>query len=180
VITHNPRKNSFADIAPGAWESCDAIVVSRMPIGADAIPLLKRCRVIVRNGVGFDVIDLKACGNAGITVCNVPDYGTTEVADTAIAMMLTFARGTASLDAALRADLKGGWTHVHNVTRGRLRGATFGVSAWAASVPRQRCARARSACRWRFTILICRTAPNWGWESPARVPCPNCSGRPTW
>jgi phosphoglycerate dehydrogenase-like enzyme len=42
-------------------------------------------------------------------------------------MMLTFARGTASIDAALRADLKGGWTHAHNVTARRLRGASFGV-----------------------------------------------------
>ena len=40
-------------------------------------------------GVGFDTIDLKACGEAGIAACNVPDYGTTDVADSAIAMMLT-------------------------------------------------------------------------------------------
>jgi phosphoglycerate dehydrogenase-like enzyme len=57
----------------------------------------------------------------------VPDYGTTEVADSAIALMLTFARGTAALDTALRADLKTGWTHVHNVTARRLRGACYGV-----------------------------------------------------
>jgi len=81
----------------------------------------------VRNGVGFDIVDLEACGQAGIAVCNVPDYGTTEVADSALAMMLAFARGTAACDAALRADLKGGWTHVHNVTARRLRGACFGV-----------------------------------------------------
>jgi len=73
------------------------------------------------------VVDLDACGEAGIPVCNVPDYGTTEVADTAIAMMLAFARGTASLDAALRDDPNGGWTHQHNVTARRLRGACFGV-----------------------------------------------------
>ena len=110
-----------------AWEGCDGIVVARVPIDATVIPHLKRTRIVVRNGVGFDVVDLKACGDAGIAVCNVPDYGTTEVADTAIAMMLTFARGTAALDAALHADLKGGWTHVHNVTARRLRGACFGV-----------------------------------------------------
>ena len=73
------------------------------------------------------VVDLEACGSAGIAVCNVPDYGTTEVADSAIAMMLAFARGTVSLDAALRADLKVGWTQVHNVTARRLRGACYGV-----------------------------------------------------
>ncbi len=127
TVLINARKASFDAIEMGAWESADGIVVSRVPIDRKAIAHLKRARIVVRNGVGFDVVDLEACGEAGIAVCNVPDYGTTEVADMAIAMMLTFARGTAALDAALRADLKSGWTHVHNVTARRLRGARFGV-----------------------------------------------------
>lgn len=28
-----------------------------------------------RIGVGFDSVDLKAAGDKGIVVCNVPDYG---------------------------------------------------------------------------------------------------------
>jgi len=127
AVLLNPRKTSFDAIDSSAWENCDAVVVSRMLIDAKVVSHLKRARIVVRHGVGFDVVDLKACGEAGIAVCNVPDYGTTEVADTAIAMMLTFARGTASLNAALRTDLKSGWTHAHNVTGRRLRGACFGV-----------------------------------------------------
>lgn len=127
TILLNPRKTTFDAIELSAWEGCDAIVVARIPIDARAIPHLKRARIVVRNGVGFDTIDLKACGEAGIAACNVPDYGTTDVADSAIAMMLTFARGTASLDAALHADLKSGWTYAHNVTARRLRGRCLGV-----------------------------------------------------
>jgi len=123
----NPRQNRFDAIDKSAWESCDAVVVRVLPIDATVIAHLKRARIVVRNGVGYDVVDLQACGEAGIAVCNVPDYGTTEVADTAIAMMLTFARGTAAFDAALRADLRGNWTHLPNVTARRLRGASFGV-----------------------------------------------------
>ena len=123
----NPRKSSFDAIDRGAWESCDAIVVRHVPIDEAVVAHLKRCRIVVRNGVGFDVVDLEACGSAGIAVCNVPDYGTTEVADSAMAMILTFARGTAACDTALRADLKGGWTHLTNVAARRLRGACLGV-----------------------------------------------------
>lgn len=123
----NPRQNRFDAIDRNAWESCDAVVVRVLPIDATVIAHLKRARIVVRNGVGYDIVDLQACGEAGIAVCNVPDYGTTEVADTAIAMMLTFARGTAAFDAALRADLRGNWTHLPNVTARRLRGACFGV-----------------------------------------------------
>lgn len=123
----NARKDRFEAIDVGTWERADAVIVRYMPIDSKVIPHLKKTRIVVRNGVGFDVVDLKATGEAGIAVSNVPDYGTTEVADSAIAIMLTFARGTAALDAALRADLETGWTHVHNVTARRLRGATFGV-----------------------------------------------------
>ncbi|MGE5465712.1 MAG: C-terminal binding protein [Methanocella sp.] len=127
VILLNPRKATFEAIDLDAWETCDAVVVSRVPIDAKVVSHLKRARIVVRHGVGYDSVDLKACGKAGIPVCNVPDYGTTEVADTAIAMMLTFARGVAALDAALRADLSTGWSPYHNVTGRRLRGACFGV-----------------------------------------------------
>ena len=123
----NPRKKSFEEIELNAWERADAIVVSRVPMDRKVLAHLKRLRLLVRNGVGFDVVDLEAYGEAGIPVCNVPDYGTTEVADMAIALMLTFARGTAAHDTALRADLDGKWTHLNNVTARRLRGERFGV-----------------------------------------------------
>ncbi|HZN26187.1 MAG TPA: C-terminal binding protein [Burkholderiales bacterium] len=123
----NPRQKSADAIDRRDWERADAIVTARMPIDGTVIPRLKRTRIVVRHGVGFDVVDLEGCGAAGIPVCNVPDYGTTEVADSAIAMMLTFARGTAVLDAALRADLPNAWTHANNITARRLRGARFGV-----------------------------------------------------
>ncbi len=127
AVLLNPRKRTFEEIELSAWENCDAVIVARMQIDAKVISHLKRCRIVVRHGVGFDVVDLQTCAEAGIAVCNVPDYGTTDVADTAIAMMLTFARGTASLDAGVRGDLKTGWTHTHNITARRLRGAHFGV-----------------------------------------------------
>ena len=123
----NARKDRYDAIDAGTWGRADAVIVRYMPIDTKVIALMKKARIVVRNGVGFDVIDLKSTGEAGIPACNVPDYGTTEVADSAIAMMLNFARGISALDASLRSDLKANWTHVGNVTAKRLRGATFGV-----------------------------------------------------
>ena len=110
----NARQKSADAIDSRDWERSDAIITARMPIDTNVIPRLKRARIVVRHGVGFDVVDLESCGAAGIAVCNVPDYGTTEVADSAIAMMLAFARGTPALDAALRADLPNAWSHTNN------------------------------------------------------------------
>src|SRR5262249_39381684 len=83
------QKKRLDEIDKTVLASCDGLVVNRIPIDAAAIERLARCRIVVRNGVGYDVLDLKALGGAGIAACNVPDYGTTEVADSAIAMMLT-------------------------------------------------------------------------------------------
>jgi D-3-phosphoglycerate dehydrogenase len=53
---------------------------------------LTKCKVIVRAGVGYDMIDAKACRTHGIEVCNVPDYCTEEVADHAVALLLALQR----------------------------------------------------------------------------------------
>src|SRR5437588_6597581 len=45
-------------------------------------------RGIVRAGVGYDNVNLEAARAAGMTICNVPDYGTDEVADHAMSLLL--------------------------------------------------------------------------------------------
>ena len=167
----NARKSRFGDIDPAVWSSADAIVLRHIKIDAAAVAHMKRARIIVRNGVGFDVVDLQATGEAGIVVCNVPDYGTTEVADSAVAMMLTFARGTASHDAALRARLEGGWTHLNNVTAKRLRGACYGVIG----LGRIGTASASTSSIWRqperpaSSYATCRTTARPKWRTrPSR------------
>ena len=46
----------------------------------------KNLRIVVRIGSGVDNIDVKAAGELGIAVCNVPGYGVEEV----IAMCSTY------------------------------------------------------------------------------------------
>ncbi len=58
------------------------------------IEKLERCKLIVRCGAGFDNIDYLFAKERGIPVANVPDYGTEDVADTAIGLVLALARGT--------------------------------------------------------------------------------------
>ena len=86
-----------------------------------------RCRVVLRSGVGFDNVDIAAWGKRGVPVCNVPDYGTTEVADHAIALMLSFARGTATYQQNLRRDPQAGWRFADAPLVRRLRGAVIGI-----------------------------------------------------
>ena len=65
-----------------------AIITIDTPITSEIIECISpSCRVITRLGVGFDIIDIKACLQRNIIVCYVPDYGTNEVADHAVALL---------------------------------------------------------------------------------------------
>ena len=70
----------------------EALIIMYAPLTRRVIQHLKRCKIIARYGVGVDTIDLKAAAEFGIIASNVPDYGTQEVSDHALAMMLTLSR----------------------------------------------------------------------------------------
>ena len=84
-------------------------------------------RAVLRSGVGFDNIDVRGWGARGVPVYNVPDYGTSEVADHAIALMLGLVRGVALFHEKLRAKPVDNWHHSVAPNIIRLRGKTFGV-----------------------------------------------------
>jgi lactate dehydrogenase-like 2-hydroxyacid dehydrogenase len=118
--------DSFAQVTDEQWRSCDALV-SSPDIPAQFHSKLERCRIFVTPRVGFDNIDLAAWGVLGIPVCNVPDYGTMEVADHAIALMLTLMKGIEFHAAELRADPRGNWRPALSPYGRRLSVCTFGV-----------------------------------------------------
>ena len=116
----------FASVTDEQWKNCDALV-SYVDIPAEHRAKLENCKIFVTPKVGFDNIDLTAWGELGIPVSNVPDYGTMEVADHAIALMLTLMKGTALHTERLRQDPNGNWKPTLNPFGKRLSACTFGV-----------------------------------------------------
>jgi phosphoglycerate dehydrogenase-like enzyme len=110
---------------PAAVLGAHALILWHGPlVTAEVIARMKNCRAIIRNGVGFDSVDIAAAAQAGIPVCNVPDYGTEEVADHAIALTLALYRQLFPLDAEAK---KLGWKIETAPKMRRLRTQTFGV-----------------------------------------------------
>ena len=111
----------------GRIDEADALMMyHNVSITKDTIDRLKHCKLIVRCGVGYDNIDWRHARSRGIPVANVPDYGTEEVADSAIGLMLTLTRGIHLLNSIYR-DGADGWTYRSAVPVVRLRGRVFGV-----------------------------------------------------
>ena len=118
----------LADLPPADAAEVDGLMLLRFPLTREDLARLPRLKCVVRMGVGYDRVDRAACAERGVLVCNVPDYGTTEVADHAVALALTLRRGILHYHDTQRASPVAPWRPV--TTGGlvrRLGVQTFGV-----------------------------------------------------
>ena len=116
----------YTEVTEEQWANCDA-VVSVNDIPEEYRQKMTKCRIFVTPKVGFDNIDGKAWADMGIPLCNVPDYGTQEVADHAMALMLSLMKGITFHTRELKQDPRGLWRPALNPYGKRLSASTFGV-----------------------------------------------------
>ncbi len=102
----------------------DALIVVYSPITRAVMGALEGLKVVVRTGVGYDVIDVPAATELGVVIVNVPDLWIREVANHALAMLLAWNRKLFALDGGLRA---GAWNTTVPGGAGSLHGETVGI-----------------------------------------------------
>jgi phosphoglycerate dehydrogenase-like enzyme len=120
-------KTALAELDPADCAEADGLMIMRHAVTAADIARFPRLRAIVRMGVGYDKIDRQAAAARNILVCNVPDYGTTEVADHAMALALSLRRGVVFYHERLRRSPPAPWGAVKNDLIRRLGVQTFGI-----------------------------------------------------
>jgi D-3-phosphoglycerate dehydrogenase len=89
-----------------ACHDADACLIPGQAFPAAVIDKLEHCRVLVRYGIGYDVIDVEAASRKGILVVNFPDFCQPEVANHALALLLDCAKKISRQDRWIRS---GGW-----------------------------------------------------------------------
>lgn len=104
--------------------NADAIMVREATVSRPMIEAMQQCRVIVRYGVGVDNIDSQAAKEKGIYVSNVPDYGSEDVAEHALALLLAATRRIATRNRDVR---DGQWGIGQREPMFRLAGKILGV-----------------------------------------------------
>lgn len=104
--------------------NADAIMVREVTVSRPMIEAMQQCRVIVRYGVGVDNIDSQAAKEKGIYVANVPDYGSEDVAEHALALLLAATRRIATRNRDVR---DGQWGIGQREPMFRLAGKILGV-----------------------------------------------------
>lgn len=108
-------------------EKCKGAVVllnQYVKMDAKIFEALPTVKCVVRYGVGYDNIDLSDANKYGVQACNIPDYGTQEVADQALAHMMSLIRKTTISNNFIR---NGVWDYKKGIPIFRLSEATVGI-----------------------------------------------------
>src|SRR5690349_20835545 len=71
--------NALSELSDADCAEADGLMILGFPVAGADLARFRKLRAIVRMGVGYDKLDRPAAAQRNILVCNVPDYGTTEV-----------------------------------------------------------------------------------------------------
>ncbi len=118
---------SLADLPDADCAAAEGLMILRYRVSAADLARFPRLRAVCRMGVGYDVIDRKAAAERQVMVLNVPDYGTTEVADHAMALALALRRGLLLHHELQRKNPPAAWGYVRDPLVRRSSVQTFGI-----------------------------------------------------
>jgi D-3-phosphoglycerate dehydrogenase len=105
-------------------EDADAILVRWSRITPEIIRRFRRCKIVVRYGIGYDNVDVNAATEAKIIVGHIPNYSIDEVSTHAIALLLACSRNIARTHQKIQ---RGGWDENQDAIRWRTSGKTLGL-----------------------------------------------------
>ena len=86
-----------------AMPKAEAVIVRATRIDRAFLAHAPNLRIVARHGVGYDAVDVPALTERGIPLTVTPDANAVSVAEHAMMLMLSIARGTAARDAKGRA-----------------------------------------------------------------------------
>lgn len=99
-VAHAACRTEDDVIAAARKAGATGLLVQYAPITSRVLAALPDVRALVRYGVGMDNVDVDAAAELGVAALNVPDYGRSEVADHAMALVLGLLRGVPTWSAA--------------------------------------------------------------------------------
>ena len=106
----------------------DIIVTKEMPVSGDLIRQFPdSVKLICEAGTGYNNLDLDACREKGIMVCNIPAYSSQRVAHTAIMFILNLSSQMQKQQAMLTCGNRENFTRYLMVDHVEVNGKTLGI-----------------------------------------------------
>lgn len=104
-----------AECVGTVYQRFDEALIARLP----------KLKLIVRYGIGYDVVDVAACSKHHVALCNLPTYCIEDVATHCMALMLDITRKTTMYDRQIRS---GNWDVGYGYANHRLSVQTLGLA----------------------------------------------------
>lgn len=101
----------------------EVILFTDVSMNSEFLEKLEKCKLIIRYGIGYDNIDAKRAAELGITVCNAPNYGVTDVAEHALSLILSCSKRLTYMNDCIREKM---WSTGAMGSSFRLSGKTIG------------------------------------------------------
>ncbi len=121
--------NSTEGAAIKRAADADCVITNKVPIGQDAMRSLKKLRLVTVIATGYNVVDLAAAKEHGLTICNVPGYAADTVPQHTFSLILNLATRAYRYHADV---MSGDWSSADSFTLLRyptfeLAGKTIGI-----------------------------------------------------
>lgn len=105
------------------------VLVNKVPITREILEACPDMKLICVQATGYNIVDVDACKEKGVLVCNVPSYGTAAVAQFTLALMLELCHRIGQHDRAVH---EGKWCQCTNfcfwdTPQMELGGKTLGI-----------------------------------------------------
>jgi phosphoglycerate dehydrogenase-like enzyme len=127
VVVPSGLTTSLADLSDEQCAAAEGLMILRFKVTGVDLQRFPKLRAICRMGVGYDGLDRAAAAKRNIMILNVPDYGTTEVADHAVALALSLRRGLLLHHETQRSDPPAAWRYINDPLVRRSSVQTFGI-----------------------------------------------------
>ncbi|WP_285423812.1 D-2-hydroxyacid dehydrogenase [Pseudomonas sp. efr-133-TYG-103a] len=122
------REKTALDQVVDVLADADVAITNKVRIGREALEKLPRLKLICVAATGYDCVDIAACRDQGVTVCNVPAYSAVSVAESVIGSLFAMRRHLLAYRQASAAQ----WPQsshfcVHGAPIQDLQGSTLGI-----------------------------------------------------
>jgi C-terminal binding protein len=122
ILLDKANEENLLDVVNDA----DAMIVRPgIQMTSKSLNILVNCKIIVNLAMGVDNIDIEYASNKNILVCNIPDYGTEEVADSTFALFLSLVKKVTLYNQQIQKSKVWDWREGR--PQYRLRGRTLGI-----------------------------------------------------
>ncbi len=98
-------------------QDVEAIIFAPTKFTSETFSRLPKLKIISRTGIGIDTVDIPAATEHGVAVCNCANYGTYDVAEHTVALLLSLIHSIPRYDANIKKDNDWGTSDIPNAVR---------------------------------------------------------------